>query len=72
MAKFDPIVGRYVYVPYDGETYRIYYEENGSGIPMVCLHTAGTDGRPRGLSRRQRQERSRRPLLVCDSAGPCR
>ena len=45
MAKFDPIVGRYVYVPYDGETYRIYYEENGSGIPMVCLHTAGTDAR---------------------------
>ena len=45
MAKFDPIVGRYVYVPYDGQTYRIYYEENGSGIPMVCLHTAGTDGR---------------------------
>lgn len=45
MAKFDPIVGRYVYVPYNGETYRIYFEENGKGIPLVCLHTAGTDGR---------------------------
>src|ERR1043166_3229204 len=28
-----------------GETDRTYYEENGEGIPMVCLHTAGTDGR---------------------------
>ena len=45
MAKFDPIVGRYVYVQCEGETYRTYYEENGQGIPMVCLHTAGTDGR---------------------------
>ena len=45
MAKFDPIVGRYVYVQCEGETYRTYYEENGQGIPLVCLHTAGTDGR---------------------------
>jgi pimeloyl-ACP methyl ester carboxylesterase len=43
--RHDPIVGRYVYVPYDGQEYRIYYEENGSGIPLVCLHTAGTDSR---------------------------
>jgi pimeloyl-ACP methyl ester carboxylesterase len=45
MAKVDPIIGRYVYVPCAGEEYRIYYEENGQGIPLVCLHTAGTDGR---------------------------
>ena len=45
MAKTDPIIGRYVYVPYAGKEYRIYYEENGQGIPLVCLHTAGTDGR---------------------------
>ena len=45
MAKFDPIVGRYVYVQCGGETYRTYFEEAGEGIPMVCLHTAGTDGR---------------------------
>jgi pimeloyl-ACP methyl ester carboxylesterase len=32
-------------VPFQGEEYRIYYEENGTGIPLVCLHTAGTDGR---------------------------
>ena len=45
MAKVDPIIGRYVYVPCAGEEYRIYYEENGQGLPLVCLHTAGTDGR---------------------------
>ena len=45
MANFDPIVGRYVYITYAGKEYRVYYEENGQGIPLVCLHTAGTDGR---------------------------
>ena len=45
MAKIEPITGRYIWVPYEGEEYRIYYEEAGTGIPMVCLHTAGTDGR---------------------------
>ena len=44
-ARQDPNVGHYVYVPFEGREYRIYYEENGSGIPLVCLHTAGTDGR---------------------------
>ncbi len=45
MNKHDPIVGRYVYVTCQGKTYRTYYEENGEGVPMVCLHTAGSDGR---------------------------
>ena len=45
MNQHDPIVGRYVYVTCQGKTYRTYYEETGEGIPMVCLHTAGTDGR---------------------------
>src|SRR5215813_9381537 len=45
MNTHDPIVGRYVYVECEGKTYRTYYEENGEGIPLVCLHTAGTDGR---------------------------
>jgi pimeloyl-ACP methyl ester carboxylesterase len=25
--------------------HRIYFEESGAGIPLVCLHTAGSDGR---------------------------
>ena len=37
MNKHDPIVGRYVYVTCQGKTYRTYYEENGEGIPLVCL-----------------------------------
>ena len=41
----EPIVGRYVHVEIDGEINRIYFEENGSGIPLVCLHTAGSDNR---------------------------
>ena len=45
MNRHDPIVGRYVYVQCEGKTYRTYYEEHGEGIPLVCLHTAGTDGR---------------------------
>jgi pimeloyl-ACP methyl ester carboxylesterase len=44
-TKYDPIVGRYVYVPYGGYEYRVFYEEAGQGIPLVCLHTAGTDSR---------------------------
>jgi pimeloyl-ACP methyl ester carboxylesterase len=44
-AVYEPISGRYVYVPYAGYDYRIYYEEAGSGIPLICLHTAGTDAR---------------------------
>ena len=44
-AIHEAVTGRYVYVPYGGYEYRVYYEESGSGIPLVCLHTAGTDGR---------------------------
>jgi pimeloyl-ACP methyl ester carboxylesterase len=45
MAKIESVTGHYVYVPYQGEEYRVYYEEAGKGIPLVCLHTAGTDAR---------------------------
>lgn len=44
-AYIEPISGRYVHVEISGEKHRIYFEENGSGIPLVCLHTAGSDGR---------------------------
>lgn len=43
--QFDDAVGRYVYVHVDGIQYRIYFEESGSGIPVVMMHTAGCDGR---------------------------
>jgi pimeloyl-ACP methyl ester carboxylesterase len=44
-GHIEPIVGRYVHVEIDGEINRIYFEENGAGIPLVCLHTAGSDAR---------------------------
>jgi pimeloyl-ACP methyl ester carboxylesterase len=45
MTRFDPASGRYVYLKIDGIDYRVYYESNGDGIPMVCQHTAAADGR---------------------------
>jgi pimeloyl-ACP methyl ester carboxylesterase len=45
MAKIDPIMGRYVHVTLGGMPHRLYFEEAGQGIPLVCLHTAGADGR---------------------------
>ena len=39
--KIEPIVGRYVHI----DNQRIYFEEAGQGIPLLCLHTAGSDGR---------------------------
>jgi len=44
-AAIDPIIGRYVHVTLSGRAHRIYFEEAGAGIPLVCLHTAGADGR---------------------------
>jgi pimeloyl-ACP methyl ester carboxylesterase len=44
-AKIDAIVGRYVHLTLGGRPHRIYFEEAGSGIPLLCLHTAGADSR---------------------------
>ena len=41
----EPIVGRYAHIELGGRPHRIYYEEAGEGIPLLCLHTAGSDGR---------------------------
>ena len=45
MPDFEPIVGRYFTMPVAGDDCRIYVEEAGRGIPLVCLHTAGSDAR---------------------------
>jgi pimeloyl-ACP methyl ester carboxylesterase len=45
MTRHADVVGRYVYLTVDGEEYRVYYEEAGEGIPLLCQHTAGADGR---------------------------
>ena len=48
--QFEPIVGRYLNFDLLGRPHRLYIEEAGQGIPLLCLHTAGSDGRQyRGL-----------------------
>jgi pimeloyl-ACP methyl ester carboxylesterase len=44
-AVIEPIVGRYMSIDLNGRPHRLYFEEAGGGIPLVCLHTAGADGR---------------------------
>jgi pimeloyl-ACP methyl ester carboxylesterase len=41
----EPGIGRYLRLDFKGRPHRIYFEEAGQGIPLVCLHTAGADGR---------------------------
>jgi pimeloyl-ACP methyl ester carboxylesterase len=48
--QFEPIVGRYLRLKLLGREHRLYIEEAGQGIPLLCLHTAGSDARQyRGL-----------------------
>jgi pimeloyl-ACP methyl ester carboxylesterase len=44
-AALEPIVGRYASFDIAGKRCRVYFEEAGQGIPLVCLHTAGADSR---------------------------
>lgn len=41
----EPVVGRYMHLEIGGHKHRLYWEEAGQGIPLLCLHTAGSDGR---------------------------
>ena len=45
MSGFEPITGRYLTTSVEGRDYRIFVEEAGQGIPLLCLHTAGADSR---------------------------
>ncbi|MEE2997141.1 MAG: alpha/beta hydrolase [Pseudomonadota bacterium] len=42
-AKVEGITGRYVHIEILGRPHRVYFEEAGAGIPLLCLHTAGSD-----------------------------
>jgi pimeloyl-ACP methyl ester carboxylesterase len=44
-GQLDQAVGRYVHLLIDGVDYRVYYEEAGTGIGLLCQHTAGADAR---------------------------
>ncbi|MCO6415358.1 alpha/beta hydrolase [Siccirubricoccus sp. KC 17139] len=41
----EPIRGRYLRMDIAGKPHRVYVEEAGEGIPLLLLHTAGSDGR---------------------------
>lgn len=43
--RFEPVVGHYLHCELLGKPHRVYVEESGQGIPLVCLHTAGADSR---------------------------
>jgi pimeloyl-ACP methyl ester carboxylesterase len=43
VASFEDITGKYVHMQIQGAEYRVYFEENGKGIPLVCQHTAGAE-----------------------------
>jgi pimeloyl-ACP methyl ester carboxylesterase len=42
---FEPVTGRYLRLELLGKPQRVYVEEAGAGIPLLCLHTAGADTR---------------------------
>jgi pimeloyl-ACP methyl ester carboxylesterase len=45
MPEFEPIAGHYFSVKIEGLAHRIFVEQAGSGVPLLCLHTAGADSR---------------------------
>ena len=62
-AQFEPIVGRYMHLDLFGRKHRIYVEEAGQGTPLLCLHTAGADGRQyRALMNDERVTRRHRVI----------
>ena len=44
-VEYEPIAGRYATLELDGRPCRLFFEEAGQGIPILCLHTAGADSR---------------------------
>ena len=44
-ASIESTVGNYIHLEHEGQPHRVYFESVGQGIPLVCLHTAGADGR---------------------------
>ncbi|MDB5483924.1 MAG: hypothetical protein JWO83_4977 [Caulobacteraceae bacterium] len=43
-GSFDSPTGRYVHLELEGQDYRLYFEEAGTGIPVLLQHTAGAHG----------------------------
>jgi pimeloyl-ACP methyl ester carboxylesterase len=45
LPRKSAIKATYLTIDFEGREYRIYYEEAGRGIPMLCMHTNGSDSR---------------------------
>ena len=43
--EIEPVTGRYLRIDIGGKRHRLYFEEAGKGQALLCLHTAGSDGR---------------------------
>ena len=62
--RFEPAIGRYLHLDLLGRPHRLYVEEAGQGIPLLCLHTAGSDGRQyRGLLNDERITKNYRVIV---------
>ena len=44
-VQVEPVIGRYLRLEIGGVPHRVYVEEAGQGVPILCLHTAGSDSR---------------------------
>ena len=44
MSALESVTGHYVTLELDGLAHRVYFEEAGEGIPLLCQHTAGAHG----------------------------
>ncbi len=44
MTALEPVTGHYLTLELDGLDFRVYFEEAGRGVPLLCQHTAGAHG----------------------------
>ena len=65
-ARFEPIVGRYMHLDLFGMPHRLYVEEAGQGTPLLCLHTAGSDGRQYRALMNEKRITSRYRVIAFD------
>jgi len=65
-VRIEPIVGRYANMELFGRAHRIYFEEAGQGVPLLCLHTAGADGRQYRTLMNDRDITSRYRVIAFD------
>lgn len=40
-ARISPVTGHYITIDVDDCEYKVFYNENGQGQPLICQHTAG-------------------------------